>query len=206
MFISEGGGGSGFEQAAIGTHVARCVKIIDIGTHKGDYQGQVTIKRQVIIGWELPNELITKGEYAGKPFFCSKFYTASLNEKAALRADLTNWRTRDFTQEELMRFDLKSILDKACMISITRNDKDKSKVSGVMSLPKGMVCPDRVNDLVNFSLDEYDQNVFDLLSPGYKKMIMESPEYIQIHSPKHDYRNESHGNTVIDAFDDDLPF
>ena len=49
-------GGGDFEQPPVGTHVARCIKVIDIGTQKGEYQGKANSKRQCIIGWELPTE------------------------------------------------------------------------------------------------------------------------------------------------------
>ena len=32
--------------------------MIDLGTQKNEYQGQITHKRQVLIGWELTDELI----------------------------------------------------------------------------------------------------------------------------------------------------
>lgn len=183
MIISDSGNGN-FEQAPIGTHMARCVKLIDIGTQKGDYQGQVNFKRQIIVGWELCNELMQTGEYAGQPFTLSKFYTASLSEKATLRQHLKNWRGRDFTDEELKAFDLKNILGKPCMLSVIPKEKDgKSIIGGVMALPKGMQVPEAVNPLVYFSLDAFDQFTFDKLSDGYKKMITVSPEYQQTTNP-----------------------
>lgn len=196
-------GGGDFEQPPVGTHVARCVKIIDIGTQKGEYQGKATFKRQVIIGWELPNTLMSDGEYAGKPFAVSKFYTASLSEKANLRKDLQNWRGRDFTPQELMGFDPRNILGKCCMVSLTENDKGKIRVTGVMALPKGMPVPDQVNQVLHFSLepDEYDAKVFESLSDGYKKMIQLSPEYQEIVSPSQVRKG---GN--IEDIDDDIPF
>jgi hypothetical protein len=39
MRVSDTGGGD-FEQAPAGTHMARCVRIIDIGTQFGEYQGK----------------------------------------------------------------------------------------------------------------------------------------------------------------------
>lgn len=195
-------GGGDFEQPPVGTHVARCVKIIDIGTQKGEYQGKATLKRQVIIGWELPDELMSEGDYSGKPFVVSKFYTASLSEKANLRKDLANWRGRDFTEQELAGFDAKNILDKACLVSLTPNDKNKIRVTGVMALPKGTQVGPRVNDLVYFSLDEFDQGTFDKLSDGYKKFITASPEYQEVKNP---HRQEpKKGN--FDDLDDDIPF
>ena len=145
-------GGGDFEQPPVGTHVSRCVKMIDIGTQRGEYQGKATSKRQCIIGWELPTELMSDGDYAGKPFIVSRFYTASLGEKANLRKDLANWRGRDFTDQELQGFESKNILDKTCLLSLTQNDKGKTRITGVMALPKGTQVPARVNPLVYFSL------------------------------------------------------
>lgn len=199
--------GSGdFEQPPIGTHVARCVKMIDIGTQRGEYQGKATMKRQVIIGFELPNELMTEGDYAGKPFVVSRFYTASLSEKANLRKDLANWRGRDFTQEELLGFDSKNILDKACMLSLTQNDKGKTRITGVMALPKGTQVPARVNNVVYLSLEpgEFDQAVFDALSEGYKKLIKVSPEYSELTQPK--VSGTAAKNPAFADMEDDIPF
>ena len=181
MKLTDSGGGN-YEQPPIGTHVARCIKVIDLGTQRGEYQGKATIKRQIIIGWELPNELMSEGDHAGKPFGVSKFYTASLNEKATLRADLANWRGRDFTPQELSGFDPKNVLGKNCMVSLTLNDKGKARVTGVMALPKGMEVPAAVNPMVYFSLDDFDARVYESLPDGFKKMISASPEYQQIMS------------------------
>lgn len=195
-------GGTEFEQPPVGSHVARCIKIIDIGTQKGEYQGQPNYKRQVIIAWELPTELITTGDYAGKPFSVSKFYTASLSEKANLRKDLANWRGRDFTPEELQGFDSKNILGKACMLSVIHNDKKKARVSGVMQIPKGLQVPEQVNETLYFSLDAFDQKVYDSLSDGYKRMIELSPEYQHLKhgvSQSHDYQTGNQNDSYPDV-------
>src|SRR3990167_5131511 len=193
-------GGGDFEQPPVGTHVARCIKVIDIGTQKSEYQGQANIRRQCIIGFELPNELISEGDYKGKPFVVSKFYTASLNEKANLRKDLENWRGRAFSEQELLGFESKNILGKSCMLSLTLNDKGKVRVTGVMALPKGMQVPEQVNSAVYFSLDEFDSAVFETLSDGYQKFIKASPEWAQL---------QAGGTKKPGRFDDmpdDIPF
>jgi len=195
-------GGGDFEQPPVGTHVARCIKIIDIGTQKGEYQGKVTIRRQVIIGWELPNALMEDGDYAGKPFVVSKFYTASLSDKANLRKDLANWRGRDFTEEELRGFESNNILGKPCMLSLTTNEKGKVRVTGIMALPKGTPVPDQVNASVYFSLDEFNAAVFDSLSDGIKKIIALSPEYEHATKP----RTGKPTGGVMDDMEDDIPF
>lgn len=178
MILTDKGGD--YAVAPVGTHRALCVSIIDVGTQQGEYQGRQTLKRQVIIGWELPDELIPEGhgDATGKPFFISKFYTASLNEKSSLRKDLANWRGRDFTASELAGFDVRNILGKGCMISVTHNEKKKAKVTGVASLPKALrEMPKPVNAERYFSLDAFDKAVFDSLPEGIQKIIKLSPEY-----------------------------
>lgn len=127
-----------FEKAPTGTIQAVCVFVHDIGLQAGEYQGRPHVKHQVIVSWEL-NERMTQGEYAGKPFMVSKYYTLSLSEKSNLRKDLENWRGRAFTADELAGFDVESIRGANCLLSITETENGKRKVSGVAALPKGMV-------------------------------------------------------------------
>ena len=198
--------GSGdFEQPPIGTHVGRCVKMIDIGTQRGEYQGKATMKRQVIIGFELPNELMSDGDYAGKPFTVSKFYTASLSEKANLRKDLANWRGRDFTEEELRGFEAKNILGKSCMLSLTPNEKGKVRITGVMALPKGTQVPEQINPTVYLSLEtgEFNPETFEALSEGYKKLIKVSPEWAELQKPA---APKTEDRSHFGDMEDDIPF
>jgi hypothetical protein len=172
---SEGGNGS-FEQPPVGTYAARCVRLIDLGTQHGEYEGKATVRNQVLVSWELPTELMQNGEFSGKPFMVSRFYTNSLGEKANLRKDLEAWRGRAFNGEELDGFDLMNILGKACMLSLI-HDRDRTKVSGVMALPKGMSVPEAINPLLSFWIEEWDDGVFNGLSNGVKEIIMKSDEY-----------------------------
>lgn len=169
-------GGSNFQQADAGTYIARCFKIVDIGTHHGEYQKKPNVRNQVIVFWELPTESIdVDGEL--KPLIVSKFYTNSLNEMATLRHDLESWRGREFTGEELVGFDLMNLLGKPCMVTVVKNEKDKSKISSVSGMPKGLECPPQVNTDESFFIDEWNETVFNGLSDGLKKLIQESDEY-----------------------------
>ena len=109
MIVKGNSGSVEFEQPPAGTHIARCVRLIDIGSQVNPFR-EGSMRRQVVVAWELPEELMTEGENKGHPFMCSKFYTMSLHEKASLRQDLVNWRGRDFTEAELEGFDLRTIL------------------------------------------------------------------------------------------------
>ena len=201
MLIKDSGNSMDFEQAPTGAHIGICVRIVDLGTQKSEYQGQVNYKRQGLFTWELPTALMTSGEQAGKPFLVSKFYTLSLSEKANLRKDLAAWRGRDFTPEELGGFDPKNVLGKACMLNLIANAKGKTVINGVMQLPKGLPLPGQANPSVYFSLEEFNQNTFDGLSKGVREMIERSPEYQKIVSP--DYVHEPSG---FEDLKEDIPW
>lgn len=171
-FAKDSGNGD-FEQAPTGNHLARCVRLIDLGTQHGTYEGKPTVRNQVLISFELCNEAMSDG----RPFMISEFYTNSLNEKAKLRAHLEAWRGRAFTEEELNGFDLQNILGKPCMVSVVVNDKGRSRIGGIASLPKGLTAPESVNTPSAFWIEEWDQTTFDAMPDGIKKIISESDEY-----------------------------
>lgn len=192
-YASDSGGGE-FEQCPVGTHVAVCVGLIDIGTQHSEYEGKPTVRQQVIIRWETPNEQMQDG----KPFIVSGFYTNSLGEKSKLRPLLEAWRGRAFTQDELQRFDLQAILGKPCMINVIHDEKGKARVTGAMALPKGTQAPTASNPTVAFWIDEWDQARFDALPEGFKKFIMKSDEYLARTMPA---KAESFADMT-----DDIPF
>jgi hypothetical protein len=165
--------GKAFQQAPTGNHAAVCIALTDLGTQHGEYQGEPTVRNQVMLTWELCGEKMTDG----RPFTVSAFLTNSLNEKSKLRAYLVSWRGRDFTPQELKKFDLQSVLGAPCLVSVVENEKGKAAVSGVARLPKGMEKPEPTNPLRAFWIAEWDQEAFDALSPGIQKIIMESDEY-----------------------------
>lgn len=199
-------GGSDFQHAPVGTHVARCVKLIDLGTQQGEWQGKPITKNQVLVMWELCHEMM-EVEGQQKPFLVSKFYTNSLGEKANLRKDLTTWRGGDFTVEELNRFDLQSILGAPCMLSVVPKGEGKEgiKVAGVMKLPKGQDAPAVQNQTMAFWLDEFNAEQFDGLSDGIKKIIQKSPEYAEAVHGKAP-RSQPPAGGKFDDMEDDIPF
>jgi hypothetical protein len=201
LTVNDSGGGGDFKQVAPGTYAARCIKVIDLGTQDGEWEGKPLKRKQVLVTWELPTELITEGELAGKPYAVSKFYTASLGDKANLRKDLVGWRGKDFTVEELEGFSLRNILGKACMVSVIHSTKGKAKVGGVMSVPKGMVVPEAINPTVWFDITDWNNDAFFALSEGIQKLIRASYEYKEMHSdmPAEDVAKAVGGEVVDDS-------
>lgn len=194
--------GGEFQQCPAGTHVARCIKLIDLGTQHGEYQGKPTRREQIVVQWEVPGETIDT-ESGPQPMIVSKFYTNSLGEKANLRGDLETWRGRQFTPDELAGFDLMKILNAPALINVIHNDAGNARVKGVMALPKGTTCPPAHNAPSAFWIDEWDDNAFHALPAGFQKIIAQSEEYKAAFTPPTERpATAATGNGV----EDDIPF
>jgi len=168
------GDGKDFEQPEPGSYAATCYSLVDLGTQKGSYEGKETNKRQIKIQWEL-SELMADG----RPFSVMATPTMSINDKAKLRGWLEAWRGMPFTSSELEGFDLKNLLGQSCLISLGLTSGGKIKVIGVSKLPKEMVAPPQVNENFYFSLDAYDQTVYEKIPDYWQIKICSSPEYQQ---------------------------
>lgn len=192
-----------------GLYVARCYKMIHIGTVESVYMGQVKKLNKVRIGFELPTEMkVFKPENGEQPIVIEKEYTLSMYEKANLRKDLASWRGKDFTEDEAKSFDITKLVGKQCMLNIIHkaSEKDKSKVyeqvTGITPLPKGMTCPEQINPTFVLSYDEWSDDKFKTLPEFIRKAMVTSDEYKAMENPSH---NEV---ASTDNADDssDLPF
>ena len=128
-------GGGDFEIAPAGVYTGRCFKVIDIGTQKSEYQGEVKMSRKVIISWELlGGDMMADG----RPFSVAKRLTLSLHPKSQMRPLLEAWRGRPFTQDEENGFDVSKLLGAYCLMNIIhetgKNGTVYSNISSVMPL------------------------------------------------------------------------
>ncbi len=165
-----------------GTHVARCFSIIDMGTQTSEYMGESKDLHKVRVTWELPEEkAVFKEENGEQPFVLSKDYTLSLYEKANLRKDLESWRGKQFTEQELMGFDISRLIGVPCLLSVVHKTTDKGKtfanISSVSSLAKGMKCPEQINPSVEYSINDKDNDVFRSFPEWLQKKIEEAHEW-----------------------------
>jgi hypothetical protein len=162
-----------------GSYVAICNMLVDLGMQFNETYGNSS--RKVLIGWELPEELIEiNGEKV--PRTINQRYTASLNEKSVLRRDLAAWRGRDFTPAELAEFNLRNIVGAPCLLQIIHRDyngKKYANVVSVMSLPKGMAKPQMSEPPVVYDIDEDDPAKVNELAPWIKEIIVKSDSYQQ---------------------------
>ena len=208
--IARAGESSSFTPVPPGMHLARCYRIVDLGTQKSEYMGTVKHLSKVMLQFEVHSEdeagnpLMTP---RGEPMTISKNYTVSLSEMSTLRKDLTTWRGRDFTADELRGFELAKVLDQWAMISVTKsvgsNGKEYTNIANINPVPSNIKkagLPEPHNKPQLFSIDEPDMEMFDTFSDSLQNKISSSPEWQS--------RTVTHSGSDASKFDleDDVPF
>lgn len=162
--------------APSGNHVARCVRVIDLGVQKDNGQFGPKVQHKLMLTWELPTELHTfKEENGAEPFMVSSEYTVFLSEKANLRKDLESWRGRPFTPEELDAFDVGKLLGVPCLLNVVHkkanNGNVYANVKGITPMPKGMACPPAINKLVKYEVEMGRNDIFNSLPEWIRNKI-----------------------------------
>jgi hypothetical protein len=219
LTVSANSGGSTFIQVPPGMHLAMCYRIIDLGTQKTEYMGQVKHQPKVLFQFEVHGEddagqpLTTS---SGEPLSVAKNFTLSLSEKSNLRKDLQTWRGKEFTEEELKAFDLKNVLGQWCMLSITHrqyNDKTYCNIENINPVPSSIRkagLPDGHNEPKLFSIREADMDLFEKFSDYIKDKIKASPEWESWSgvAPSANLNQEAapSAKDPMDNFEDDIPF
>jgi hypothetical protein len=206
------GSSSSFVPVPTGMHLARCYRIIDLGTQESTYMGNVKHLPKVMFQFEVHSEdgegnatVTSKGD----PMTVSKNFTLTLAEKSTLRKDLQTWRGKDFTADELKGFELKNVLGQWAMISVVEtenNGKTYTNIATINPVPSNIRkvgLPDGHNELKLFSIADADLALFESFSDGLKDKIRKSPEWERLHG------GPSVGSAPSANFDDmenDLPF
>jgi len=213
-FIVEDKGGN-FERCPPGMHLGRCYRIVDLGTQKSEYMGEVKYLHKIMLGWEIHGSDENGNPLKmtdGRPFAIFKNYNLAWSEKANLRIDLQAWRGKAFTQEEMRKFDLKNILGAWCMLNVVerngQNGNTYSNVSNVTPVPsviKQSGLPQAVNKNELFNLQEPDMALFDTFSDTLKTKITSSPEWEKLQGKQNISNIQPALSSQLDP-DEDIPF
>lgn len=194
-FIAKDAGGGDFVPTPAGTHVARCIWILDIGVQPS---AQFKPRAKTIFGFELVEELMDDG----RPYMVLSMYTNSLNEKASLSIMLEGWRGKSFTDEERKNgYNYSTALGQACQVSIKHTEKNGKTYANLVAVtkpPKGVKVPEAANPTLLYSVDEPDHKVF-----------VQLPKWIQEKITSRIIDDEPEQAPPIgDAapFDDEIPF
>lgn len=200
-------GGNDFSPTPPGLHRAVCIAYIDLGTQLRNKYGSTTEKvwqEQVVLIFETPDvTLEMDGEQ--RPYNISKWYTKSLGPKANLRKDLTSWRGRDFTDEELKEFDLDKILGAPCQINVVNvmvNGDTREKITAILPLSKGMAKPVATVKPWRYDVFENFKKFPAEMSDGFKAIVLKCREMTDPVPPSGPVTNA----TPEPATGDEIPF
>lgn len=201
-----------FVPVPVGSHLGRCYRIIDLGTQRTEYMGEVKFLRKVMFGWELHGEDSAGNPLQtakGEPMAIFKNYTLSLSDKATLRQDLQSWRGKDFTDEELRRFDISVVLGHWAMVNVVQKPGKEGKVfsnvqtvTAVPTVLKKSGLPEGRNPLQLFKLASPDMEMFETFSKGLKAKIEASPEW----KSRTERKPTTPAANPVGDMDNDLPF
>ena len=174
LTVSEGTKGN-FEILPEGQYIARCFKMIDLGTQTTEWAGEKKLQKKILICWEVLDDEVKMHD--GRPFAITKKYTASLHEKAMLRKDLEAWRGKKFTDSELANFYLPDILGTYCMVQIVHTDVGDNTYANISSIMATKEKPEPVNKNVEFDIDVPNMEIFETFSDKLKDQIKQSEEW-----------------------------
>lgn len=184
-FVAKDSGGGAFKLAPAGTHLARCYRMIDLGTQEVVFNNETKYQHKIQLSWELHGEDEDGNPLKmddGAPMSVSKRYTLSLHSKAGLRRDLESWRGKPFTETEAQGFDVTVLLDKWCMLSLIHNavgDKTYANIASISAVPNAMrkSLPNGLNDLERFDIDDPDMKLFATFHEKLRETIENAPEW-----------------------------
>lgn len=172
-----------FELVPAGVYLARCFKMIDLGTQKTEFKGVAKDVRKILLYWELLRDddgeaiFMADGE---RVFTINKEYTWSMDPKANLRKDLDSWRGTPFTDAEADGFEITKLLGVFCKLQVIhKKSKDGQKTyANVGSLMTSKITDGGgANDLTSFSITEPNMVVFENLPDWLKDKIRAAAEW-----------------------------
>lgn len=173
-----------------GLWAGRFYAIVDLGTHDDTYEGATTQKRKFYLGWELECRM-SNGESAGKPFVVGKEFTLTngkyiddagfnkpyISKNSNLKKLIKAWLK--LPDEKCKLGDLEESLGSIATIQIEEGPSKKDatkKVSWLSAVLPGKSAPPPFNEVMVYSLDMGENEVFEKLYPWMKEKINKSYE------------------------------
>lgn len=165
-----------------GVYMAVCVGVIDLGEQFSEKFKNYANKLKIV--WELCGETVEiDGEQ--KPRQLSKEFTFSANKKSNLRAFLTSWNGKVYSDEEFGELEIFDQLGKACQLQVVLNDTGEyANIDTIMAIPKGFPVPKTDTPFIRWDMDAWDDAVFDTLPEWTQEQIKKSTQYQKAHAPE----------------------
>lgn len=164
-----------------GVYVAICVGVIDIGEQYKEAFKNYSNEVQIV--WELVGETVeVDGEQ--KPRQLSRTFAFATSKKANIRAVLSSWNGKTYSDEEFGELDLFDQIGKACQLNVVLNDTGEyANVESVIPLPKGMPTPTTDTPPIKWDMEQWDDEGFKALPDWVQERIKKSTQYQTMHTP-----------------------
>ena len=168
-----------------GTYPCVCIGIVDLGEQHNTMWNKY--EDRVLLLMEFPDETVdVDGEQ--KPRWLSREFSASMHDKANLAQFIAQWRGVALTEEEKKEgFDLRKMLGEPGLASVSLEDgkdgKQYNRLNGMMGIPKRMLPPVAVSELLWFDMDQWDDEMLRKLPGWVQDRVKKSTQYQKEHAP-----------------------
>jgi hypothetical protein len=183
--------------APVGNHIARCYQLVDLGMQDSPRYGNASHKLR--FAWELCEELRDFGKGKVEPYSVSMTVNFFFGKNSNFTKLLEGWKGGTFTDEEFARFELKTLVGKACMVNVVHATSGENEYANVASIsPVPQKWKDRVPAMHNPPL------YFEVeMGPSSREFLL-LPEFLQkIVSNCHEWRDSG---TILSAPQEADPF
>ncbi len=198
--------GEDFTPLPTGSHVARCIACISLGTQQSP---MFPARFKIMLMFEVPGETVTiDGKPA--PMTIQKEYTLSLSEKANLRHDVESWRGREFTPTELDGFDVGNVVGAPGMLSVihktSANKKVYANIASIVGLPRGVSCPPIWHKAIKYEIEAGEDATFKSFPQWIQKKIQACDEWTHPTGDQGESQAEAPQGEAPEGADQDIPF
>lgn len=164
-----------------GVYVAVCVGVIDLGEQYSEKFKKYS--NDVRFVWELVGVMVEiDGEQ--KPRQLSRDFHVAISKKSTLRAVLSSWNGRQYTDDEFRELELFDQLGQPCQLNVVLNDTGEyANVDSVIPLPRGMPVPSTSSALLRWDMEQWSDEAFAELPEWAQEKIKKSTQYQQMHAP-----------------------
>ena len=164
-----------------GVYIGICIGVIDLGEQYSE-----TFKKysnDVKIVWELAGETV-EVDREQKPRQLSKDFAIATSKKSKLRAFLSSWNGKQYSDEEFAELELFDQLGKACQLNVVLNDTGEyANIDNLMPLPKGVPAPTTATPFIQWDMNNWDDEIFKSLPDWVQEKIKKSTQYQKDHTP-----------------------
>lgn len=164
-----------------GVYMAVCVGVIDLGEQYSEKFKNYSNKIKFV--WELAGETVNvDGE--DKPRQLSKEFTISTSKKGHLRAFLTSWNGKTYSDEEFAEVELFDQIGRSCQLQVVLNETGEyANVDNIMAIPRGIPAPKTDTAPIMWDMEKWDDEVFASLPEWVQEQIKKSTQYQKEHAP-----------------------